>query len=271
MRDISATFEHWRKGIECADASGEPRLRAEARSTYSNAAALYGYFDLAKQEVQLAIEILEELDDVALLARCHLVLGWLLFDQCFKEEAVGPCTKALELAEQTNNKRLIATALYCKASTTAETEYAEANRMFDRSIAILRHEGGPEALGFALYNRAMVDYQRGNLKQAEAHIIAAFKVYMENGISLGQVPLTVAGNLFCALGNLPSAEACWMRAERARRRHKMALYPLVRADFESELARHGMNEVTLWARFEPAETETDEEFARRIFLNPVPA
>lgn len=269
MRDISATFQHWRKGIERADESGDKLLRAEARSSYTNAAALYGYFDLAKKEVELAIEILEELGNVPLLARCQLVLGWLQFDQCLKQEAIEPCRKALALAEQTDNKRLTATALYCLASVTAETDYAEANRLFDRSIAILRHEGGPEALAFALYNRAMVDYQRGNLNQAEAHIRAAFKVYMEHGVSLGQVPLTVAGNLFSALGDLSSAEACWMRAERARRRHKMALFPLVRADFEGELARHGMNEVTLWARFDPVETETESEFVRRLFFNSV--
>lgn len=269
QRDISSTYRYWRKGIEFADVAGDDVLRAKVRSVFANAAALYGHYEQAKSEVETAIALLLDLEESALLARSYLVLGWLLFDEGHADEALEPFRNAVTLAEASGDPTVLGSSLTGFACATATTNYPEAAKAFDRAVSILRQEHRPEGLASSLYNRGLIEHKCGRYDEARANIQASFQIFVKHEIRLGQTPLMVAGNIFSALGELPEAKACWIRSELARRRHRMAMFPVLRVEFDRELARHGLNEMALWADLDSIEAESDEEFLQRLFLAPV--
>jgi hypothetical protein len=60
--------------------------------------------------------------------------------------------------------------------------------------------------------------------------------YSVNGISLGQVPLLVAGSIFSAIGESSLAQEAWQRSAFLRQEQQMVEVPLFKDEYEAARA-----------------------------------
>lgn len=267
LRAIRSTYQHCMKGIEAADASGDARLRIETRVEFTTPAITLGEFELAEKTLEAAIELLPQVDDPELAARCYLNLAWVVFDSGHEEDAQPLFRQAREYAERSQDTATIGSAITGLASAIGHTRHSEGYILFDRAVGLWTSAGMPGYLAHCLYNRAMIDYRHGKLDEAQANVSKSFRIYLENQIALGQSILTVAGNLMAALGRFEEAAACWGRAEEARQRNGMKMIPTMGRDFEHEISkvRAVMPAAELQAAFDRHRSSSDEDLVGLLF------
>jgi predicted ATPase/DNA-binding SARP family transcriptional activator len=237
LRDIAATHEHLIKAIEAADKAGDVELQGEYRVHFAISATLLGKFAEAEKELTYAVRILGDGVSPRFYAKALVSLGWILFDRGDEESSEAVFRESLNAAESDGGEFVIAEALIGLASAVGHTRYEEAQPLFDRAIEYRIRVGMPSYVYHCLYYRALIDYRAGRFEEAKRNIVTSLEGYIDLGIALGQTPLTIAGNVFSAIGDSAKAARLWGKAEGARRKYSLQMFPTIRRDFERERLR----------------------------------
>jgi tetratricopeptide (TPR) repeat protein len=267
LRDIRATYDLNIKAIEAADRSGDPWLRIDTRAELATPAITIGAFPEAQKALEEATELLPLVSDPAAAARCYLNLGWVVFDGGMESDSEPIFRQAYELAQQSDDNSTLGSATVGLACAIGHTRYEEARPLFEHALSLWSAAGVPGLLAHCYYFRALIDYRHGKLDEALANVTKAVVTFVDNGIALGQTPLTVSGNLMAGLGRFKDAASCWGKAEAARRRHGMLMLPTVNRDYERELARAraALSPAELQLALDNAAKLSDEGLAERLF------
>jgi tetratricopeptide (TPR) repeat protein len=117
-------------------------------------------------------------------------------------EAIEAFNRAVKIAENTGDQRLLATALGGLGATLVDLgEFARAQPVLRRSLALFEKTAGPDSIeaGEAANNLAMVYRKNGDLTQAQALQERALRL-MENNLASGSPALALAfNNMFIVL------------------------------------------------------------------------
>src|SRR5580700_8854837 len=117
-------------------------------------------------------------------------------------EAGEAFSRAIEIAEETGDERLLATALGGLGATLVDQgEFARAQPVLRRSLALFEKTAGPDSLeaGEAAMNLAMAYRRNGDLEQAQAQLERALPL-MEKQLGSASPALALAfKNMFIVL------------------------------------------------------------------------
>lgn len=236
LRDIERTFSYSRRALDLADSSGDDLLRATTRVDLAIPSTLLGHFPDAVAWLKEALDILDGLNDASLKARCLLSLAWTYFDGGDELSARPVFEAALETAEGSEDQATVASCLVGLA-VSKHHDPLESSHLFDRAESIRRRQAHMERIGHCLYYRAYAAYRQDNLASARDFAEQAFRVFLDGGVRLGQVPLTIVGNIFAASHRAKEAALLWGRADGARVRYGMRMFPLLKTEYDREEKR----------------------------------
>ncbi|MBS1723648.1 MAG: AAA family ATPase [Armatimonadetes bacterium] len=237
MRDIGATYRHYLSAIGCADQTGDIALQARCRIDIAVPGSLLGNFDQAQQSVQKALEILREEGDPLAVSSAEVNLAWLYFDRGDEAESEPIFANSLAHAEASGDQSAIVSALVGLACAVGERDGDEAMRLFDRAEALLSDRNIPDQTAHTAYYRSLVEYRQGWTERAVESARRAMTTFVENGIALGQTPLTICGNVMAGAGRWQDAAVLWGRADASRKKYGMKIFPTLDKDFQREVAR----------------------------------
>ena len=132
-------------------------------------------------------------------------------------EAIEAFNRAIKIAEDTGDQRLLATALGGLGATLVDQgEFARAQPVLRRSVALFEKTTGPDSIeaGEAAMNLAMVYRKNGDLAQAQAQLERALPL-MEKYLGAQSPVLAMAfNNMFIVLVEQKGAEQKqWDHAE----------------------------------------------------------
>src|SRR5271169_1995977 len=117
-------------------------------------------------------------------------------------EAIETFNRALKIAENTGDERLLATVLGGLGATLVDLEeFARAQPVLRRSLALFEKTSGPDSIeaGEAANNLAMVYRKNGDLAQAQAQLersLPLLQKYLGNGNAVLALALN---NMFIVL------------------------------------------------------------------------
>ncbi len=124
-------------------------------------------------------------------------------------EAIEAFSRAIKIAEDTGDQRLLATALGGLGATLVDLgEFARAQPVLRRSLALFEKTAGPDSIeaGEAANNLAMVYRKNGDLVQAQAQLERALPL-MEKYLGSGNAALALAfNNMFIVMVEQKRAE-----------------------------------------------------------------
>lgn len=263
LRDIRATYEHIVQAMDAADRTNNLKLQILTRCELETPASLLGEYEFAIEALNEAIELLRKSPDDGLAARCHINLGWTVFDSGREADSREQFAKAVEFAERAGDSIVLSTALVGLACAVGATDYAESIKIFERAQFICDQHGVPERIGHMHYYRALNEYRNGKPAEALENIHRSFKSFVSHGIALGQTPLTVGGLVLAANGDLENALLCFRRAQWSRVRYGMQMFPTLAKDYERESASAGED---FNARVAQAPLHDDEELVEKLLI-----
>lgn len=266
-RNIKATFIQYQLAQKAADESGDRVLRIASRTDSVSSAITQGDFQFAQRVLEEAIALLPADGDDESAAMCHLNLAWVVFDRGDEDAAVAGFETALKFAQRAEDNTIVASALVGLACSIGNSDYAMAQPHFEEAKYLWIEAKLPARLAHCYYNRALIDYRHGQGARSLSNIETSLRLYVECGVALGQSALTIAGTVFAANSDFPRAATCWGRAERARRRHQMAMIPFLAKDYDRELPRvnAGLSPKDLTIAWSSSDIQTDQEFVERLF------
>jgi len=236
LRDIEATYQHFGLSADMAEKSHNIPLIVQARTDLTAPIILLGLFQEGKENLEQTLLLLDESKDAHLVSICELNLGWLGYYSGEKEGVESHFWRSLESAERAGDG-VKAEALLGIACAIGDEKYEEARSHFENAMKMFEEKGYPERLAYCLYQRALVEYRNGNFEAALFYVRESLRVFTENGVRLGQHPLTVSGIVLSANDLFEEAMACWKRAEATRTRYGLTMMPVIRKDYEHELHR----------------------------------
>ncbi len=261
-RDIAAAFDHAYAGSQLAAEFGDPARIVLTALALSNPSLLRGRYDDARSALERAMLVLDhggELAD-AYRAECLAQLGWTSFVRGEEAASEPHFRAALEYAERSPRSRAYGLALAGLASAVGFTDHDAGQPLFQKAAIHIQNHGTPESLARLRYQWAHIEYLHGRVDQALDLIEQSLRGFADAGITLGQVPLMVAGTIFARADRPESAALCWQRSEASREQYGTAFFPAQRADYEREHAR-----LSRWPSVDDAVTLSDTELLLRIF------
>ena len=231
VRNIQRAYALLNSAIDEAEKSGDPGLRIATLLRLRIPATLLGKYDRANLGLEQAYKLAE---GTPALAEVAAGLGWLELCQDRAEKATEyfatASQGASDLQDAARAELLMgwATALACAHDPRAQQKFAD-------SELALATAHTPDLTARHRYLRAWTNLKHGSLREAESDIMDCLRIYEENGIALGQTPLTIAGIILSKSGRKGPAVAAWARAENARRLHSMSLLPMLEPDYREAL------------------------------------
>ncbi|HWP32064.1 MAG TPA: BTAD domain-containing putative transcriptional regulator [Fimbriimonadales bacterium] len=237
LRDIEASYQHYRISAEMAETTKNIPLIVQARTDLCVPSILLGLFEEGKKSLKQTLTLLDTSKDARLCSVCELNLGWLTYYSGDEGGSEDYFRKALESAERSDEDSAKAEALVGIACAISKEKYEEARSHFEKALEIFEKRGYPERIAHCSYQRALTEYRNSNFEGALFYLYKSLRVFTENGVRLGQHPLTVAGIVLSGKDLFEEAVACWKRAEATRERYGLIMMPVIQEDYEREFAR----------------------------------
>ncbi|MGW7689440.1 ATP-binding protein [Streptomyces asiaticus] len=166
--------------IESAQAAGDVRTEARARSTLGNLYYFTGRFEHAERELERALDLELAARDPMLASRVPNRLGSIVLDQGRREEAEAYFNRALAAFRADANEAGEASALSNLARVHIDKGRAQAGvELAEQALAIYQRLGASLRLANGRYTLGIALTRTGRLDEALAHLTQALGIFRD--------------------------------------------------------------------------------------------
>jgi predicted ATPase/DNA-binding SARP family transcriptional activator/tetratricopeptide (TPR) repeat protein len=229
LRALPQAYEHFMASLVAADEAGNLPAQLRARRCLPSPGSLLGKADEVEPKILEALQWPEVLGHFEYRRQLETSLAWLALYQ-------GRAAESLRLFEGATIDLYDRSNAIGAGAAAGEIDPREGIQLLTQILTSRSSAIGFDSLANARYLLARLLLKQGCLQDAVDMMRQCLAAYSVNGISLGQVPLLVAGSILSAIGESSLAQEAWQRSAFLRQEQQMVEVPLFKDEYEAARA-----------------------------------